>query len=139
MFARSAPGIGSIAAAVLVFVLAAFAETAIADERDTLLEALQTALENQNLDAYTDCLHSLTREVPEYSSREAMQFWALEFDRLRSRGFDGRFEFAAAPEGHARFPAGSVLAHPIIDGEAMRDAIVLIQEAGRWKVLRLFS
>ena len=124
-------------------ILAAFtlfpAAIALADEPADLLDVWQGALADQDYPTYLDCLHSGTRDVPEYGSREAMRFWTQEMARLRDRGFAGRFALEAASASGPRFPAGTLLAHPIIDGEPTRDAIVLIQEAGEWKILRLFS
>ena len=68
-----------------------------------------------------------------------MTFWSGEMDELRRLGFAGQFEFEAVTEDGARIPAGSVRAFPIVDGEPIREAIILIQEAGHWKILRLFS
>lgn len=104
-----------------------------------LLSSWQAALAEDDYAAYRACLHSAARAVPEYGSREAMQFWAREVERLRDRGFDGRFDFEVVTEGRARLPAGALLARPILAGTPMRDAIVLVREAGGWKILRLFS
>jgi hypothetical protein len=124
-------------------ILAAFtlfpAAIAVAGEPVDLLDVWQEALADADYPTYLDCLHSGARGVPEYGSREAMQFWTQEMGRLRERGFAGRFAIEAATASGPRFPAGTLLAHPIIDGEPTHDAIVLIQEAGEWKILRLFS
>ena len=115
------------------------ASAAPADEPEALLEVWQTALVEGDYPTYVDCLYSGARGVPEYGSREAMGFWANEIEQLRKRGFAGRFEIEVATDGGPRFPLGTLLAHPIVDGKAIRDAIVLIKEAGHWKILRLFS
>jgi hypothetical protein len=54
-------------------------------------------------------------------------------------GFAGGFEIVVVVDGGPRFPPGAVRAYPIVNGEPIREAIVLVQEAGDWKILRLFS
>jgi hypothetical protein len=110
-----------------------------ADSPEELLEIWQTALVQGDHQTYAACLHSGTRGVPEYASEEAMSFWAHEMEQLRRRGFAGRFEIEVVTDAGPRLPPGTVLAHPIVDGQPIRDAIVLIREAGRWRILRLFS
>jgi hypothetical protein len=104
-----------------------------------LLEVWQTALDERDYAAYTACLSSATRAVPIYGSQEAMAFWAHEIEQLRARGFTGGFAIDPVEEISARWPAGSFRARPIIGGEPLPDAIVLIREAGHWKILRIFS
>ncbi len=104
-----------------------------------LLAVWQTALTESDYTVYTDCLYSATRAVPIYGSEEAMAFWAQEFDQLRRRGFTGRFALEPVEESSTRWPLGSLRARPVIDGEALPDTILLIQEAGHWKILRIFS
>lgn len=130
-----------IAVVALVFtaISCADASVAAAGEPGELLETWQTALADGDYPTYAACLHSGTREIPEYGSREAMRFWAHEIERLREQGFEGLFEIEVATDVGPRFPVGTLLAHPIVGGVPTRDAIVLIQEAGHWKILRLFS
>lgn len=132
-----------VAVAVASIVSGAIALTAApigaADSPGELLQIWQTALAQGDYQAYVACMHSETRRVPEYASEEAMAFWTQEMEQLHERGFAGRFEIEVVTDGGARLPPGTVLAHPILDGHPIRDAIVLIREAGRWKILRLFS
>ena len=113
------------------------AETA--DSPEERLQVWLAALDGGDYPAYLECLHTGTREVPEYGSEEAMRFWANEMGDLRQMGFAGRFEIAVVRDPGPRFPQGSVRAYPIVNGQPIREAIVLIQEAGDWKILRLFS
>lgn len=110
-----------------------------ADPPDALLTRWLAALDAGDHAAYLACLHTGARAVPEYGSREAMRFWALEIVRLRDRGFVGRFAFEPVNEGGPRVPGGALRARPVLAGEPMGDAIVLVREDGRWKILRLFS
>ena len=127
-----------IAVAVLMLLLGVGPAPA-QESPDELLEVWQTALAEADHPAYTECLSSATRAVPIYGSQEAMAFWAHEIQQLRARGFEGRFDIAPVEESGVRWPPGSLRARPIIDGEVLPDAIVLIQEAGHWKILRIFS
>jgi hypothetical protein len=133
----------TVTTGLAALILAAFtlfpAAIAVAVEPADLLDVWQESLADADYPTYLDCLHSGARGVPEYGSREAMRFWTQEMGRLREQGFAGRFVIEAATASGPRFPAGTLLAHPIIDGEPTDDAIVLIQEAGEWKILRLFS
>lgn len=133
---------------VLALALAVFAWTAVTPtvaspqtnhEPEALLQIWLRALAEDDFATYVDCLYSQSRSVPEYGSREAMQFWAAEMDALRKRGFGGRFEIENAGRVGPRLPAGALLARPILDGRAIPDSIVLMREAGKWKILRLFS
>jgi hypothetical protein len=111
----------------------------VAESPATLLQAWQAALARDDYAAYVACLHTGTRQVPEYGSEEAMAFWSDEMDKLRRMGFEGDFELEVVTEASARFPPDSVRAYPIVGGERLREAIVLTREAGHWKILRLFS
>ena len=126
----------AIAAGVVAFVAG---PSLAAASPQALLEVWQSALAAEDHATYLGCLHSAAQEVPEYASREAMRFWAHEIEQLGARGFTGQFALEPATEVGARWPAGSLLAYPIVDGSPTRDAIVLVQEAGEWKILRLFS
>lgn len=68
-----------------------------------------------------------------------MRFWADQIGKLRERGFTGRFEIEEATDTGSRLPPGSLIAHPILDGAPIQDSIILIQEAGQLKILRIFS
>ncbi len=103
------------------------------------LAAWESALAADDHAAYVACLHSGAREAPAYASAEAMAFWAGQMAELRARGFDGRFAFETATGDDPRTPAGAVLAYPIVNGEPLREAIVLLHEGGRWTILRPFS
>lgn len=109
------------------------------DPRQLLLERWQIALRHSNYDSYLNCLYSRTRKVPEYGSKEALEFWAEELDELASTGFEGKFQFETVDGDGVRFPDGAVRAYPIVSGRSLTEAIVLIQEEGHWKILRLFS
>ena len=115
----------------------AWAQTA--DSPELRLRLWEAALERDDYSAYRLCLHAGTREVPEYGSEEAMDFWADEMGDLRRMGYSGEFEISTVDAGGTRFPRGAVRAHPIVNGQAIREAIVLVQEAGDWKILRIFS
>lgn len=104
-----------------------------------LLAAWQTAIAEEDHAAYLACLHSQAREVPTYGAREAMAFWATQLEELRAQGFSGEFSFEAIVEGDARAPTGALRARPIVGGQPHREAILLIREAGRWTIARLFS
>lgn len=110
-----------------------------ADSPEHLLERWQAALAQGDLSAYLDCLHPGARQTPEYGSREAMVFWAGEMRDLARRGFEGRFDLEIATEGGGRFPPGSVMARPVVNGRPIRKAIVLVEHDQRWTILRLFS
>ncbi len=110
-----------------------------ASSPDALLGQWRAALEVGDFAAYTACLHPQAREVPEYGSAEAMAFWADEMGDLARDGFEGHFELEVVGEGDARFPAGAVRAHPIVNGVPLSDAITLVEEAGQWMILRIFS
>ena len=112
---------------------------AAADEPTDVLTAWMTALENADHPAYLDCLQDGAQSVPEYGSQEAMTFWQAQIAQLEGRGFVGAFEIISAPVEANRIPAGALLAYPIVDTGPIDDAIVLILEAGSWKILRLFS
>lgn len=109
------------------------------DSPEALLQLWQEALDRNDYAAYVACLHSGSREVPEYGSEEAMDFWAGEVSDLIREGFDGRFAIEVVTDGGVRFPPGSVRAYPIVNGRPIRKAIVLIEEDGHWTILRLFS
>ena len=128
-----------VSAALVVGAPLAASQAQTADSPEVRLQMWQAALERGDYPAYVECLHTGTREIPEYGSEEAMDFWANEMGDLRRMGFTGRFEIAVVTEGGPRFPPGSVRAYPIVNGQPIREAIVLFQEAGDWKILRLFS
>ena len=128
-----------VAAVLLIGVPAATSWAQDADSPAARLEAWQAALERSDYPAYVECLHTGAREIPEYGSEEALRFWANEIGDLRRMGFTGGFEIEVVENGGPRFPPGSVRAYPIVNGEPIREAIVLVQEAGDWKILRLFS
>jgi hypothetical protein len=130
----------NLVAAVIVAgipLAAAYAQTS--DSPQLLLKQWQAALERGDYPAYVECLHTGTRQVPEYGSEEAMAFWTNEMDDLRRMGFSGQFDISVVTDGGPRFPEGSIRAYPIVNGQPIREAIVLIKEAGHWKILRLFS
>jgi len=110
-----------------------------ADSPGALLSTWQAALVERDHAAYLACLHPDARAVPAYGSREAMEFWAGEIADLERDGFEGRFEIVPVGGSSARFPPGSVRAHPIVGGRVLDEAIVLVEQAGRWTILRLFS
>lgn len=129
--------------AVLVLALGAggldAARAQAADSPQQVLQLWQAALEGRDYPAYVACLHTGARPVPEYGSREAMAFWAGEMRDLVGKGFTGQYELEVVTDGGDRFPPGSVRAYPIVNGQPIGDAIVLVQEAGHWTILRIFS
>ncbi len=110
-----------------------------ADSPESLLQLWQQALAQRDYDAYLACLHTGARQVPEYGSREAMEFWAQEMGELSGKGFVGGFRIEPVNEAGERFPPGSLRAHPITDGRPVHEAILLVREAGHWTILRIFS
>ena len=115
------------------------ASIAIAGEPVDVLNAWTTSLAEADHAAYLDCLHSGAQAVPEYGSLEAMRFWQAQMADLEARGFKGQFEITPAAANPTRIPPGALLARPIIPSGPIQDAIVLFQENGVWKILRLFS
>ena len=110
-----------------------------ASSPEELVALWQEALEQRDFTGYVACLHSGARQIPEYGSREAMEFWAGEIEGLAREGFAGQFEIEPVTDGGTRFPPGSLRAYPIVNGRRVDDALVLVQEAGRWAILRIFS
>ena len=119
--------------------LAAPAPAQEADSPERVLQLWQAALAARDYTTYVGCLHIGARQIPEYGSREAMEFWAEELDDLARRGFRGRFEVEPVRDAGGRFPAGAVRAAPIVDGRRLGEVIVLVLEAGQWTILRIFS
>lgn len=110
-----------------------------ADSPEGLLQVWQTALEQRDYSEYLECLHPGAHQIPEYGSEEAMEFWANEIRDLVRKGFTGQFRIEVVTTAEDRFPLGSVRAYPIVNGQPIREAIVLVKEAGHWTILRLFS
>jgi len=129
----------ALCACVAFLASSALALTAVADEPTDVLAAWTTSLANADHPAYLDCLHGGAQSVPEYGSPEAMTFWQAQIAQLEDQGFAGAFEIVSAPAEANRLPPGALLAYPIVDTGPIDEAIVLIQEAGSWKILRLFS
>ena len=125
--------------ALIVAAPLATARAQSVDSPERRLEIWQAALDGEDYPTYVECLHTGSREIPEYGSEEAMAFWADEMSELRQMGFTGQFEIVVVTDEGPRFPPGSVRAHPILRGQPSREAIVLVREAGDWKILRLFS
>ena len=110
-----------------------------ADSPELLLQLWQAALDQRDHSGYLECLHPAARQIPEYASEEAMDFWADEIRDLVRKGFAGQFKIEIVTAGGDRFPPGSVRAYPIVNGQPIGEAIVLVEEAGHWTILRLFS
>lgn len=106
---------------------------------ETLLATWHESLRDQDHAAYLDCLHSAARQVPTIASPEAMAFWATELQELREKGFAGRYAIEPVAEGDARHPPGALHARPIVGGEPIDEALVIVPEDGRWTILRIFS
>ena len=116
-----------------------------------VLDAWQEALQALDHEAYRQYLHSAVLAVPEYSSPVAMEFWREELNELTEQGFDGRFCFEIGRRscfagfsndlsGRGRIPGGAVGAYPVVGDRPLQEAVVLIEdEAGAWKILRLFE
>lgn len=97
------------------------------------------AVEADDHAAYLACLHPDARSVVEYGSAGAVAFWRSEIGKLERRGFRGAFQLRSPAATSTRLPAGTLLAHPILDSGPSPAAIVLIPEEGRWTIARLFS
>ena len=110
-----------------------------ADTPEQLLETWQAALDRGDHAEYVACLHPGARAIPEYGSPEAMAFWARQLDELADRGFAGDFAIEVVSDEGGRLPPGAVRAHPIVNGQPIDESIVLVEEAGSWTILRLFS
>ena len=140
-----------IIAAIVAAVFVHFSRQSIAAEiaapaaefadAQTLLDKWLKALGTSDLASYQQCLHSAARQVPEYGSAEALQFWKGEIGDMGKKGFKGQWKFQKPANVSKRFPAGSLQAIPVINGKALResDSILLIQEDGQWRIVRLFS
>ena len=109
-------------------------------DAQTLLDKWLKALGTNDLAAYQQCLHTGARQVPEYGTAEALHFWKKEMEALAKKGFKGQWKFQKPAIVNERFPAGALQAIPIINGKALRESesILLIQEDGKWRIVRLF-
>jgi len=128
-----------VLALALAFVGIVEAGAQTPDPPERVLERWQTALDRRDYPGYLECLHPAAREIPEYGSEEAMDFWADEIGDLIRKGFSGQFRIEPVTGGGDRFPTGAIRAYPIVNGRAIDEAIVLVEEAGHWMILRLFS
>ena len=109
------------------------------DSPEQVLQLWQAALDGRDYATYVECLHTGARQIPEYGSPEAMEFWADEIQDLVRKGFTGQFEIEVVPDVSDRFPPGALRAHPIVNGRPLDESLVLVQERGQWTILRIFS
>ncbi len=105
----------------------------------TSLDVWLDALRRHDYDAYLNYLHPSVHEIPEYASQEAMKFWAEELSALAGQGFAGQFRFEAVVGESDWLPSGTVRAYPLINGQPLDEALVLLRDGETWMILRIFS
>ncbi len=92
------------------------------------------AMDRGDYVAYLDCIATGARSIPEYGSREALRSWTARVKDLGTRGFAGEFKLVPVTTPDERHPAGAVRAFPVLDKAVAGSALVLVQEAGAWRI-----